>query len=136
MTKTLLILIPALPLFAAMLTACLGPWLKERSHWPVVIAMGLSFLCSLMLLKEVNSDAQYGSHAASAAGHIGYEQTFTLWSWADVPNAYPAGVSPGSPADREITRVVVPRCRRMPRPFRLPARRPVFRSPLRSAPTR
>jgi NADH-quinone oxidoreductase subunit L len=101
MTESLLILIPALPLSAAVLTACFGRWLKSRAHWPMVIAMALSFLSSLMLLKEVNSDASFGSHAA--ASHIGYEETFTLWSWADVQNAYPAHVSPGSPADREIT---------------------------------
>jgi len=101
MIESLLILIPALPLSAAVLTACFGRWLKSRAHWPVVIAMALSFLSSLMLLKEVNSNASFGSHAA--AGHIGYEETFTLWSWADVQNAYPARVSPGSPADREMT---------------------------------
>jgi NADH-quinone oxidoreductase subunit L len=104
MTETLLILIPALPLCAAVVTACLGPWLKTRSHWPVVIAMVLAFLSSLMLLKEVNSDAEFGSHAATAPGHIGYEKTFTLWSWADVQDAYPESVSLGSPADREVTR--------------------------------
>ena len=41
MTESLLILIPALPLLAAVLTACFGRRLKERSHWPVVIAMAL-----------------------------------------------------------------------------------------------
>ncbi len=64
--------------------------------------MGLAFLSSLMLLKEVNSDANYGSHSASAAGRVGYEETFTLWSWADVKNAYPAHVSLGSPADKKM----------------------------------
>ncbi|HEX3999657.1 MAG TPA: NADH-quinone oxidoreductase subunit L [Pirellulales bacterium] len=100
MTETLLILIPALPLAAAVLTGCLGPWLKSRSHWPVVIALVVAFLASLMLLKEVNSDAEYS--ARTNPGAIGYEKTYTLWTWANVHDAYPAQVSPGSPAAREM----------------------------------
>ncbi len=43
--KTLLVLIPALPLAAAVLTAILGKRvLRERSHWPTVAALLLSFL--------------------------------------------------------------------------------------------
>ena len=43
-----LILIPALPLAAAILVALLGPkLLKDQSHWVVIGALGLSFLCSL-----------------------------------------------------------------------------------------
>jgi len=100
MTESLLILIPALPLSAAVLTACFGRRLKERSHWPVVIAMALSFLASLMLLKEVNSDAEHSARAYP--GSVGYEKTYTIWTWANVPNAYPARVAPGSPVSREM----------------------------------
>ena len=40
--KTLLILIPALPLAATLLTAALGPRvLRRRSHLPAVTAMAL-----------------------------------------------------------------------------------------------
>ena len=53
--KGLLILIPALPLAAAVLTAVLGPRvLRTRSHLPTVIAIGVSFLASLLLLSVVN----------------------------------------------------------------------------------
>ncbi len=86
--ETLLILIPALPLAAAVLVACFGWLLKSRSHWPVVLAIGCSFLLSLMLLKEVNSGAETGSHRANASGRIGYEETYTLWNWVDVHDAF------------------------------------------------
>ncbi len=98
--KTLLILIPLLPLSAAVICACFGRMLGGRSHLPVVIALGLSFLVSLLLLKEVNSNSMHGAHAAGG-GHVGYEETFVLWRWADVADAYPAdpiGVAGAIPA--------------------------------------
>ncbi len=79
---TLLPWIPALPLLAAMVTALAGAWmLRERSHLPAVIAIGLSFLLSVVLLLQVRSEA-------SRTAKIGYEATRTLWSWANVPEAY------------------------------------------------
>ena len=52
--KTLLILIPALPLAAALLTAVLGPRvLGPRSHLPTVAAIALSFVASLLLVFRV-----------------------------------------------------------------------------------
>jgi NADH:ubiquinone oxidoreductase subunit 5 (subunit L)/multisubunit Na+/H+ antiporter MnhA subunit len=49
-----LILIPALPLAAAVLIGLLGlRVLKENSHWPVILAIAGSFLCSLLLVREV-----------------------------------------------------------------------------------
>jgi NADH-quinone oxidoreductase subunit L len=100
MSSTLHILIPALPLGAAVLVACFGWLLKSHSHWPVVIAIGCSFLLSLMLLNEVHSSATIGSHRAGAAGRIGYEETYTLWNWVDVHGAFAQTVSRGSPADK------------------------------------
>jgi NADH-quinone oxidoreductase subunit L len=80
---TLLILIPALPLAAAVLVAVLGPRvLREHSHWPVVLAIVGSFLCSLALWREV----QVGQDAASSSD--GFEHVVSLWTWADIPNAY------------------------------------------------
>ncbi len=53
-TNTLLILIPALPLAATLLTAALGPRiLRERSHIPVVTALLLSFAASIALVFQV-----------------------------------------------------------------------------------
>ena len=52
--KTLLILIPALPLAAALATAALGPRvLRGRSHLPVVAALALSFVASILLVFQV-----------------------------------------------------------------------------------
>jgi NADH-quinone oxidoreductase subunit L len=80
--RNCLILIPALPLAAAVLVALLGPkLLRNHSHWPVIIALVASFLTSLVLLREVAA-RQNGV----ALG--GYEHVVSLWTWADVPNAY------------------------------------------------
>jgi NADH-quinone oxidoreductase subunit L len=77
-----LILIPALPLAAAVLVAVLGARvLRTYSHWPVILALGGSFICSLVLLREVNQ-------ARQSEGDGGFEQVTTLWTWANVENAY------------------------------------------------
>ena len=103
MSSTLLIMIPALPLAAAVLVACFGWLLKSRSHWPVILALGASFLLSLMLLNEVHSRAYNGSRRAGVSGRIGYEETFTLWNWVDVHDAFVPEAVPGSPASKVTT---------------------------------
>jgi NADH-quinone oxidoreductase subunit L len=95
---TLLVLVPALPLLAAAVTAALGPRvLRERSHIPVVAAIGLSCLASIVLLLEVRSEANL---SGAKDEQVGYEKTVTLWSWADVEGAYdqadPIGVPGGT----------------------------------------
>ncbi len=100
--KDLLILIAGLPLAAAVLTACFGRALKSRSHWPVVVAFAASFVCSLMLLQQVVSGAYHGSHRAGSAGRIGYEETYTLWTWASLNDAYPAQTTLNSPAAKAL----------------------------------
>src|SRR5687767_11502420 len=79
-------LIPALPLAAALLVAILGAKvLKEHSHWPVIVALGLSFVCSLGLLYSVNQE-QNGVDQVSneetpvpgALSRAGYERVITL----------------------------------------------------------
>lgn len=81
--ETLMILVPALPLAAALLTPLLGPTvLRQRSHLLTVAALIGSFLCSALLLLEVRREAD------SAPAERGYEQTLTLWTWADVEGAY------------------------------------------------
>jgi len=80
--RNCLILIPALPLAAAVLVAALGPRvLRSLSHWPVILALLGSFVCSLVLLREV-SLAQSGNSVG------GFEQVVSLWTWADVADAY------------------------------------------------
>ncbi len=91
---TLLVLIPALPLSAAILVAATGRWLREQSHWPVVVALAASFVCSLFLLVEVQKQS-----SAHPANHVGFEHTVTLWQWANVERAYaPYGELPANDA--------------------------------------
>jgi NADH-quinone oxidoreductase subunit L len=80
--QTCLILIPALPLAAAIVVAALGWKLQEKSHVPVVLALVGSFCASLLLLREVTS------LQADTSGAVGYEYVFNLWNWADVHQAY------------------------------------------------
>ncbi|MBN1909803.1 MAG: hypothetical protein JW818_08690, partial [Pirellulales bacterium] len=77
--RTLLVLIPGLPLLAAVATAALGPrWLGRRSHVPVVVALAVSVVVSLVLVVQVQ-------RGASDVGEgIGFEKTVTLWTWANV----------------------------------------------------
>jgi NADH-quinone oxidoreductase subunit L len=89
MMQSLVILIPLLPLAAAIIVGCFGWLLKGRSHLPVVAALAISFVLSLLLLKEVHSEANSEARDKTSKS-IGYEQTFTLWQWADMADAYPA----------------------------------------------
>ena len=95
--ETLLILIPALPLAGAIFVAALGRWLGGRSHLPIVLAIAASFVCSLLLLLDVRA-------SKAPSGAVAYEHLFTVWTWADVEDAYspdepPAGQSAVAPAD-------------------------------------
>ncbi len=89
--KTLLILIPAMPLTAALVTAALGPRvLRARSHLPTVLALAVSAVASLALVARVSSEA-----AHPAPGQIGYERVVRLWTWANVDGAGARLPSPG-----------------------------------------
>ena len=46
-------LVPFLPLLGGLIAAAGGKWLKERSHLPVVLGIGLAFLVSLVLVFSV-----------------------------------------------------------------------------------
>jgi NADH-quinone oxidoreductase subunit L len=81
-----LMLIPALPLLAAVVVAVLGPkLLRVYSHIPVILALAGSCVCSLMLLAEVSQEQ---ASLASDSQGAGFEQVVTLWTWANVPAAY------------------------------------------------
>ncbi len=96
--RTLLILIPALPLAASLTTALLGPrLLRTRSHLPAVAAIALSFLASVLLVFQVQRAidqpaapaAEHRAGQGRAAQPIGFERVYTLWSWAQVDQAMP-----------------------------------------------
>ncbi len=94
----LMVMIPALPLAATIVTAILGPrLLKGHSHLPAVVAMASSFVLSIALLFTVHGqiqDRQHESTAAAATDHgshpVAYEHVITLWTWANVPDALAA----------------------------------------------
>ena len=82
---TLLILIPAMPLLAALATAALGPMvLGRRSHWPTIAAVTISLVASLVLISQVHRGAETVVAQPHHPTAIGYEKTVTLWSWAAV----------------------------------------------------
>ncbi len=73
----LMILVPALPLTAAVLIGVLGPRvLRHQSHWPVILGLLGSFGCSLALLNTVRNQP------------AGYEHVVSLWTWADIGQAF------------------------------------------------
>ena len=101
-----LILIPALPLAAAILIGLLGARvLRDASHWPVILGIGGSFLCSLLLVSKINDqNAKPGNLA-------GFEKVVTLWTWANVPNAYnlkPTPIPASAPVDAAKLRLPTP----------------------------
>ncbi|MBC8353234.1 MAG: NADH-quinone oxidoreductase subunit L [Planctomycetes bacterium] len=101
-----LILIPAFPLAAAIIIAIAGPkLLKQWSHVPVIVALVASFICSLGLLSEVKKRSNYAEPEHRLLAHAGFEHVVTLWTWADVGEAYELdkptyGDSEASIADR------------------------------------
>jgi NADH-quinone oxidoreductase subunit L len=100
--KTLLILIPALPLAATLLTAALGKRvLRARSHVPTVTALLLSFLASIVLVFQVQeqidrqAEQSRGAKPAIDYENVGYEKVVTLWRWADFSLPSPFGRGAG-----------------------------------------
>ncbi|MBN2580119.1 MAG: NADH-quinone oxidoreductase subunit L [Pirellulales bacterium] len=78
--KTLLVVIPAMPLLAAALTAVLGPrLLRTRSHWPTVLGVAFSFAASLLLLFQVHQQVRAEKNATFPS--------VTLWQWVDVDSS-------------------------------------------------
>jgi len=94
--KTLLILIPALPVAAAVATAVFGPRvLRARSHLPTVVAVALSCAAAVLLVFQVHQAAEHA--AEEHEGAVGFEEIVTLWTWADVPAAYEQSSAETSP---------------------------------------
>jgi NADH-quinone oxidoreductase subunit L len=93
MIDTLLILIPLLPLIAAIVVGSFGWLLKAQSHIPVVAAFAISFVLSLFLLKEVSSGEKAQADATASRSQVGYEHVVTLWQWAVISDSYPNQLS-------------------------------------------
>jgi NADH-quinone oxidoreductase subunit L len=98
---TLLVLIPALPLSATLVTALMGKrLLREQSHWPTVLAIGMACAASIALLVQIYRSSPHG--AERAAAEMGYERVFTLWTWADVQRAYGPVAAAGEHRDFRV----------------------------------
>lgn len=70
--NSFLLLIPVLPLIAAIVTALLGPRILGRhSHWPTLVALIVSAVLSGLLLAEVRQ--------------TGEAVEVSLWRWVDLP---------------------------------------------------
>src|SRR5262245_13871172 len=67
--ETLIWLIPALPLAAAIVTALFGRTLGEQSHWPPLFGVGGALVLSLMLLNQVYTAALPHIPVHAAADH-------------------------------------------------------------------
>jgi len=98
--ERLMVLIPSLPLAAAIFVGLFGRrWLKNYSHVPVILALAGSFACSVGLLREVNQL----SEQPETAQQVGVEHTFVLWTWASIPQSGvvvpPATVAPDFQVD-------------------------------------
>ena len=50
-------LVPLFPLLGALVAAVFGKWLKQRAHYPVVIAIALAFLVSFSLYRQVDASS-------------------------------------------------------------------------------
>ena len=84
--KTLMILIPALPLAAAIVTVVLGRRvLRGQSHLPTVVALVLSFVASIALVFEMQREIE--RYDWSEATYP--PRSVTLWSWYSIPGAMP-----------------------------------------------
>jgi NADH:ubiquinone oxidoreductase subunit 5 (subunit L)/multisubunit Na+/H+ antiporter MnhA subunit len=93
--KTLLVLVPALPLLGALLTVALGRLLGPRAHWPAVLSIAAAAVVAVTLLFGLGREAGIGSGHADGAAHP-VEMVTTLWQWVSIPDAYTP--PPGSPA--------------------------------------
>ncbi|MAV35138.1 MAG: NADH-quinone oxidoreductase subunit L [Planctomycetaceae bacterium] len=111
-----LVLIPVLPLSAAIVTAVLGPRvLKSASHLPVIVALGLSSLCSFVLVAKVHQGQESAAAAEeTATGHRDgvFEFPVRLWSWALIEDAYVPEFSRTSAGGQRLGEP-------LPRPFRV-----------------
>ena len=68
-------IIPLLPFLGALIAAIGGRWLKGNAHWPVVLGIGSSFVCSLFPLSYV---------ASAAFEESTHTEIITVCPWLDV----------------------------------------------------
>jgi NADH-quinone oxidoreductase subunit L len=88
--NALLIAVPTLPLAGALIVALTGWKLRGLSHWPIVLTIAASFLCSLGVLNHVREEVAKNQAlpAGDSAKTVGYEMVVPIWTWIDIPEAY------------------------------------------------
>ena len=86
----LIVLIPALPMLAALVTAALGRRvLGSASHLPALLATATAFVLSMVLLFDVRREAgALQTQPSATTPAAGYERVVSLWTWADIADAY------------------------------------------------
>jgi NADH-quinone oxidoreductase subunit L len=91
---TLLVLVPLLPLVAALVGVVFGRRLGGWAHLPAVAGIGASAAISLMLLAGTAERVKSASNDVDSATSVSVEGVTTLWQWAtvdhpDLPAARP-----------------------------------------------
>ncbi|MFM8986688.1 MAG: NADH-quinone oxidoreductase subunit L [Planctomycetia bacterium] len=88
---TLLVLVPLLPLAAAVLTVVCGRALGPRAHLPALAGIAASAAVSVALLAGLAREVGTGAEAHPPAGRP-VEMVRTLWQWAAVDGGGPPAV--------------------------------------------
>jgi NADH:ubiquinone oxidoreductase subunit 5 (subunit L)/multisubunit Na+/H+ antiporter MnhA subunit len=96
-SKTLLVLVPALPLLGALLTVALGRLLGPRAHWPAILSIAAAAVAAVTLLVGLGREVFLVEKAAEGTTMTAaYAEVQTLWQWVSIPDAYTP--PPGSAA--------------------------------------
>ncbi|MCE9629416.1 MAG: NADH-quinone oxidoreductase subunit L [Planctomycetia bacterium] len=90
--STLLVLVPLLPLVAAILTVALGRTLGSRAHLPAIAGIAASAAVAITLLVGMAREVGVGGSGHDQPARP-VEMVTTLWEWASVPDAQAAGVA-------------------------------------------
>jgi len=92
---TLLVLVPLLPLVAALVGVVFGRRLGGWAHLPAVVGIGASAVVSLALLAGTAERVKSAGTGADSAAPVSVEGVTTLWQWATVERAeLPAALPP------------------------------------------
>jgi len=92
---TLLVLVPLLPLVAAILTVALGRTLGSRAHLPAIAGIAASAAVAITLLVGMAREVGVGTSAHDQSAHSvkPVEMVTTLWEWASIPDAQADGAA-------------------------------------------
>ncbi len=103
--NALLIAVPALPLAGALFVALTGWKLRGLSHWPIVLTIAASFLCSLGVLNHVREEVAKNQALADSdpAKTVGFEMVAPIWTWLDIPDAYQSNQPLNTPGGKTVT---------------------------------